>query len=191
MTLVEFVPPTPRLGIKLLCYNFMVGKGWSRTGVREVRGGAKATYFSTRSTRSTRLILSHDQTWANYECFIKAVMPTAEKCGAGSQVAANNFMFQLSKAELEDWRSQIATSNERNWMSQNATSKMQQAVDGADCHRPVLRRLRSAAHRAETAKRIGPCGEEHAQESPSCRRCGAVQCAIQQHANSQRVRQVP
>ena len=70
-----------RLGIKLLCYNFMVGKGWSRTGVREGRGGAKATYFSMRSTRSSRLILSHEQVWANYECFIKAVMPTAEKCG--------------------------------------------------------------------------------------------------------------
>ena len=88
-----------RLGIKLLCYNFMVGKGWSRTGVREGRGGAKATYFSlftndnchncsqianansTRSTCSTRLKLTAEQVWANYEYFIKAVMPTAEKCG--------------------------------------------------------------------------------------------------------------
>ena len=77
----ELLESMEKLGIKLLCYNFMVGKGWSRTGVREVRGGAKATYFSTRSTRSTRLILSHEQVWSNYEFFIKAVMPTAEKCG--------------------------------------------------------------------------------------------------------------
>ena len=48
----------------------------------------------------------------------------------------NNFMFQLSKAELEDWRSQIATSNERNWKSQNATSKMQQAVKMGARKRP-------------------------------------------------------
>ena len=48
----------------------------------------------------------------------------------------NNFMFQLSKAELEDWRSQIATSNEGNWMSQNATSKMQQAVKMGARKRP-------------------------------------------------------
>ena len=27
------------------------------------------------------LIISHEQVWANYEYFIKAVMPTAEKCG--------------------------------------------------------------------------------------------------------------
>ena len=115
----ELLESMGRLGIKLLCYNFMVGKGWSRTGVREGRGGAKATYFSlddfshkdglftndnchncsqitnadsTRSTCSTRLndtgnpvkenlILTHEQVWANYEYFIKAVMPTAEKLG--------------------------------------------------------------------------------------------------------------
>ena len=88
----ELLESMERLGIKLLCYNFMVGKGWSRTGVREGRGGAKATYFNADTTCSTRLnnpvnpvkenlILSHDQVWANYEHFIKSVMPTAEKCG--------------------------------------------------------------------------------------------------------------
>ena len=44
----ELLESMGKLGIKLLCYNFMVGKGWSRTGVREGRGGAKATYFSLR-----------------------------------------------------------------------------------------------------------------------------------------------
>ena len=97
----ELLESMGRLGIKLLCYNFMVGKGWSRTGVREGRGGAKATYFSldetekertsdfgrqtssaeVRSLESEVLVLSHEQVWANYECFIKAVMPTAEKWG--------------------------------------------------------------------------------------------------------------
>jgi mannonate dehydratase len=87
----ELLESMARLGIKLLCYNFMVGKGWSRTGVREGRGGAKATFFSlstplcdsasSAGENSTRLKLSHEQVWANYEYFIKAVMPTAEKCG--------------------------------------------------------------------------------------------------------------
>ena len=92
----ELLESMGRLGIKLLCYNFMVGKGWSRTGVREGRGGAKATYFSiTSSSCSTRLkhlvnpvspvkenlILTHEQVWANYEYFVKAVMPIAEKWG--------------------------------------------------------------------------------------------------------------
>jgi len=80
----ELLESMGRLGIKLLCYNFMVGKGWSRTGVREGRGGAKATYFSLRDSaplRETKPLISHEQVWANYEYFIKAVMPTAEKCG--------------------------------------------------------------------------------------------------------------
>ena len=98
----ELLESMGRLGIRLLCYNFMVGKGWSRTGVREGRGGAKATCFSlekcltqsppssqsgeeetsrTSRTSHEELILTADQVWANYEHFIKAVMPTAEKCG--------------------------------------------------------------------------------------------------------------
>ena len=77
----ELLESMGRLDIKLLCYNFMVGKGWSRTGVREGRGGAKATYFSLAETPQPELRLTVDQVWANYEYFIKAVMPTAEKCG--------------------------------------------------------------------------------------------------------------
>jgi len=93
----ELLESMGKLGIKLLCYNFMVGKGWSRTGVREGRGGAKATYFSLRvgekssswrkdeqiplSNTNSKLQLNADQVWANYEYFIKAVMPTAEKWG--------------------------------------------------------------------------------------------------------------
>jgi len=103
----ELLESMGKLGIKLLCYNFMVGKGWSRTGVREGRGGAKATCFSLKvgddssssradvnhhsppttqdsnspSNSNSKLQLNADQVWANYEYFIKAVMPTAEKCG--------------------------------------------------------------------------------------------------------------
>ena len=101
----ELLESMGKLGIKLLCYNFMVGKGWSRTGVREGRGGAKATYFSlkeltpkesdgsanaspiqnvgalAKTSDKSELKISHDQVWANYEYFIKAVMPTAERCG--------------------------------------------------------------------------------------------------------------
>ena len=77
----ELLESMGRLGIKLLCYNFMVGRGWSRTGVREGRGGAKATCFSLAESDCSEFKMSHDQVWANYEYFIKAVMPTAEKCG--------------------------------------------------------------------------------------------------------------
>ena len=81
----ELLESMGRLGIKLLCYNFMVGKGWARTGVREGRGGAKATCFRMDNEKwrmeNGKLLLSAEQVWANYEHFITAVMPTAEKCG--------------------------------------------------------------------------------------------------------------
>ena len=80
----ELLDSMGTLGIKLLCYNFMVGKGWSRTGTREGRGGAAATCFSLSNTAnpsSASLKLDADQVWANYEHFIKAVLPVAEKNG--------------------------------------------------------------------------------------------------------------
>ena len=78
----ELLEAMGRLGIRLLCYNFMVGRGWSRTGVREGRGGAKATCFSLKEMEcGDELALSAEQVWANYEHFIKAVMPTTERCG--------------------------------------------------------------------------------------------------------------
>ena len=104
----ELLESMAALGIKLLCYNFMVGPGWSRTGVRAVRGGALATYFSLAETEKStpiktegfataspsgktgtvleasvqsELKLTAAQVWTNYEHFIKAVMPTAEKVG--------------------------------------------------------------------------------------------------------------
>ena len=92
----ELLESMGALGIPLLCYNFMVGTGWARTGVREGRGGARATYFSLRETlggsRSCAtadaqervppvLKLTAEQVWANYEHFITRVMPVAERAG--------------------------------------------------------------------------------------------------------------
>ena len=77
----ELLESMAKLDIRLLCYNFMVGTGWARTGVRAVRGGAKATYFSLRETPRIALKLTKDRVWANYEYFLKAVMPTAERVG--------------------------------------------------------------------------------------------------------------
>ncbi len=81
---LELLESMGRLGIPLLCYNFMVGKGWARTGVRDGRGGAKATCFSLHDAEERgngRLLLDADRVWANYAHFLKAVMPMAEKRG--------------------------------------------------------------------------------------------------------------
>lgn len=72
-----------RLGIEMICYNFMAGVGWyrSRNDLPE-RGGALTSSFDLREIdNSATPVLSEEQLWSNYEYFIRAVMPTAERCG--------------------------------------------------------------------------------------------------------------
>ena len=77
----ELLESMGRLGIPLLCYNFMVGTGWARTGVRAGRGGAKATYFSLAQTPKVPLRLTAEKVWENYGRFLESVMPAAEAAG--------------------------------------------------------------------------------------------------------------
>ena len=72
-----------RLGIKLLCYNFMAGVGWfrSRNDLKE-RGGALTSGFDiTEIDNDVPLKISAEQLWRNYEYFLKAVIPYAEDAG--------------------------------------------------------------------------------------------------------------
>lgn len=72
-----------RLGIKLLCYNFMAGVGWfrSRNDLKE-RGGALTSGFDIDEIdNDVPLKITPEQLWRNYEYFIKAVMPCAESAG--------------------------------------------------------------------------------------------------------------
>ena len=72
-----------RLGLKLLCYNFMVGIGWyrSRNDLKE-RGGALTSGFDIREIdNDVELKISEEQVWKNYEYFLRAVLPAAEEAG--------------------------------------------------------------------------------------------------------------
>lgn len=75
-----------RLGINLLCYNFMAGIGWYRTqtDVAE-RGGALISGFDAEYARTLPLTefgeVSEAQIWANYAYFIERVLPIAERAG--------------------------------------------------------------------------------------------------------------
>ncbi len=72
-----------RLGLKLLCYNFMVGVGWfrSRNDLKE-RGGALTSGFNLRDIdNDVELKITEEQVWANYEYFLRAVLPAAEEAG--------------------------------------------------------------------------------------------------------------
>ena len=72
-----------RLGLKLLCYNFMAGVGWfrSQNDLKE-RGGALTSGFDVADIdNNVSLKLSEEQLWDNYAYFIRAVMPAAEAAG--------------------------------------------------------------------------------------------------------------
>lgn len=70
------------LGIGLICYNFMAGIGWHRSGETPIRGGAMGTHFRL-AAMPTALTdageVSAERMWENYEYFIRAVLPTAQE----------------------------------------------------------------------------------------------------------------
>lgn len=74
-----------KLGIKLLCYNFMA-TGWFRTrnDIPE-RGGALVTGFSSNEAallpETPYGKITAEKIWSNYRYFLKEVMPIAEEAG--------------------------------------------------------------------------------------------------------------
>ena len=72
-----------RLGLKLLCLNFMAGVGWfrSRNDLKE-RGGALTSGFDLNEIdNKVPLRITEEQLWKNFEYFLKAVLPAAEEAG--------------------------------------------------------------------------------------------------------------
>jgi mannonate dehydratase len=73
-----------KIGVPLVCYNFMAGIGWYRTKSDvPTRGGALASEFDYATAEKEGLTqwgkISEDQIWQNLEYFLKAVIPVAEK----------------------------------------------------------------------------------------------------------------
>jgi mannonate dehydratase len=74
-----------RLGIGLLCYNFMA-TGWFRTNKQlSERGGALVSGFNATDAQSLPDTpygkISADKIWGNYRHFLNQVLPAAEKAG--------------------------------------------------------------------------------------------------------------
>jgi len=75
-----------KVGIKMICYNFMAGLGWVRTRVdRPERGGALTSEFDLEAANKRGPTqwgeVSEEKLWENLTYFVKAVMPVAEKFG--------------------------------------------------------------------------------------------------------------
>jgi mannonate dehydratase len=75
-----------KVGIPLICWNFMAGLGWYRTNfeVRE-RGGALTSEFRYEDAEKQGLTewgeVPEEKLWDNITYFLKAVIPAAEKAG--------------------------------------------------------------------------------------------------------------
>lgn len=70
-------------GVTTVCTNFMAQIGWYRTDYSiPERGGALVTGFDQAAVPAKpRGNLTAEQVWANLTYFLKAVAPTAERCG--------------------------------------------------------------------------------------------------------------
>ena len=79
---LKMMPIMHDLGIDTICFNWMAHIGWLRTrsDIPE-RGGALVTGYDCADFKGTDKFITEKQLWDNYEYFLKAVIPTAEKYG--------------------------------------------------------------------------------------------------------------
>ena len=79
---IKMFPIMQELGIEGICFNFMAHVGWLRTSsTYPERGGAMVTEYNAKAYTPTNAKITAKELWNNYEYFIKAVIPEAEKYG--------------------------------------------------------------------------------------------------------------
>ena len=79
---IKMFPIMEQLKIDTICFNWMAHIGWLRTNLNiKERGGACVTGFDLKDFEPENKAISENKLWDNYEYFIKAVIPYAEKHG--------------------------------------------------------------------------------------------------------------
>lgn len=79
---IKMLPIMAQYGIETVCFNFMAHIGWLRTALDiPERGGAKVTGFRYADFVPGEKAITAQQLWYNYEYFLKAVLPEAERHG--------------------------------------------------------------------------------------------------------------
>ena len=79
---ISMFPNMQAHGINTICFNWMAHIGWLRTSSDyPERGGAKVTEFNMTAFQPTDARITAEELWANYEYFVKAVVPYAERYG--------------------------------------------------------------------------------------------------------------
>lgn len=77
---IKMFPIMRKYNIDTICFNFMAHIGWLRTSSSfKERGGALVTEFKMSDFVPGDKKITAEKLWENYEYFIKAVIPEAEK----------------------------------------------------------------------------------------------------------------
>ncbi|MBE6730740.1 MAG: mannonate dehydratase [Ruminococcaceae bacterium] len=77
---IKMLPIMDSLDIRTICFNWMAHIGWLRTSESIIeRGGSLVTGFDINDFKPTDKSITANELWENYEYFIKAVIPYAEK----------------------------------------------------------------------------------------------------------------
>lgn len=79
---ISMFPNMRAHGIDTICFNWMAHIGWLRTSSDfPERGGARVTEFNMSDFKPIDKSITAEELWANYEYFIRAAVPEAEKYG--------------------------------------------------------------------------------------------------------------
>lgn len=77
---LKMFPIMRELNIETICFNWMAHIGWLRTSSEYLeRGGAMVTEFNIQDFKPSDMKITSEELWKNYEYFVKAVIPEAEK----------------------------------------------------------------------------------------------------------------
>jgi len=77
---IKMFPIMSHYNVKTICFNWMAHIGWLRTSSDFMeRGGARVTEFNMEEFKPNGKKITAEKLWENYEYFIKAVLPEAER----------------------------------------------------------------------------------------------------------------
>jgi mannonate dehydratase len=83
---ISAIKALARVGVPMICYNWMAGLGWYRTRAdASGRGGALISEFDNKIARKQGLTqwgeVSEEKIWCNLKYFLRSVIPVAEQEG--------------------------------------------------------------------------------------------------------------
>lgn len=77
--IIKLMENLSKVGIKMICFNFMAYIGWLRTNPKYELRNAYVTEFDLNDFVATGASISEEKLWENYKHFLDRVIPYAEK----------------------------------------------------------------------------------------------------------------